>query len=172
VLATRHLIALGHTRIGFLGGREDLESSRLREAGFRQALAEAGLTADPDLVRVAEYQRDGADSPTAAMLALPEPPTAIFAANDLSAMGILDTARRLGVRVPQDLSVVGFDDIPESAATEPPLTTVRQELQRLGAAAVDLLLHRLDGTGADSPGHVRLPTTLVERGTTAPPAPR
>lgn len=172
-LATRHLIALGHTRIGFLGGRPDLESSRLREAGFRKALAEAGLTPDPALVRVAEYQRDGADAPTAAMLALPEPPTAIFAANDLSAMGILDTARRLGVRVPQDLSVVGFDDIPESAATEPPLTTVRQELQQLGAAAVDLLLRRLDGTGTeDDPAHVRLPTTLVERGTTAPPAPR
>jgi LacI family transcriptional regulator len=180
VLATRHLLALGHTRIGFLGGRPDLESSRLREAGFRQALAEAGLTPDPDLVRVAEYQRGGADAPTAAMLALVEPPTAIFAANDLSAMGILDTARRLGVRVPDDLSVVGFDDIPESAATEPPLTTVRQELQRLGAAAVELLRHRLGGAGGagqpgggtDVPAHVRLPTTLVERGTTAPPAPR
>ncbi|HEY0217392.1 MAG TPA: LacI family DNA-binding transcriptional regulator [Cellulomonas sp.] len=170
VLATRHLIGLGHRRIGFLGGRPDLESSRLREAGYRQALAEAGLTVDPALVRVAEYQRGGADTPTAAMLALPAPPTAIFAANDLSAMGILDTARRLGVRVPGDLSVVGFDDIPESAATEPPLTTVRQEIQQLGGAAITLLLRQLDGTDGTEhgPSHVRLPTTLVVRGSTAP----
>ncbi|HEY0186612.1 MAG TPA: LacI family DNA-binding transcriptional regulator [Cellulomonas sp.] len=166
LLATRHLIGLGHRRIGFLGGRADLESSRLREAGYRQALAEAGIATDPALVRVAEYQRDGADRPTAALLALPDPPTALFAANDLSAMGILDTARRLGVRVPEDLSVVGFDDIPESAATDPPLTTVRQDLRRLGGAAVELLLRMLDGTDPH-PDHVRLPTTLILRASTA-----
>ena len=192
VLATRHLLDLGHTRIGFLGGRTDLESSRLREAGFRQTLAEAGLEADPELVRVAEYRRDGADEPTAAMLALPQPPTAIFAGNDLSAMGILDTARRLGVSVPGELSVVGFDDVPEAAATQPPLTTVRQEIQQLGGHAVRMLLEQLGvaggaGVGAVSggggvvgsgaggggeaaaPAHVRLPTTLVVRGSTAPP---
>lgn len=178
--ATRHLLQLGHTRIGFLAGRPDLESSRLREAGYRQALTEAGVAVDPSLVRVAEYQRDGADAPTRSMLALPQPPTAIFAANDLSAMGILDTARRLGVRVPEDLSVVGFDDVPEASATTPPLTTVRQEIQQMGASAVELLLARLavgaGGVGADGPGamqpptHVRLPTTLVVRGTTAPPS--
>ncbi|PWD51520.1 LacI family transcriptional regulator [Serinibacter arcticus] len=178
VLATQHLIELGHTRIGFLGGRPDLESSRLREAGFRQALAEAGLAADPALMRVAEYQRDGADAPTAAMLALPDPPTAIFAGNDLSAMGILDTAHRLGVDVPGDLSVVGFDDVPEAAATRPPLTTVRQEIQQLGGHAVRILLEQLAAPGgraereaAGPPAHVRLPTTLVVRGTTAPPRP-
>jgi LacI family transcriptional regulator len=199
LLATRHLLDLGHRRIGFLGGRPDLESSRLREAGYRQALTEAGVPVDPDLLRVAGYQRDGADAPTTALLALPEPPTAIFAANDLSAMGILDTARRHAVRVPEDLSVIGFDDIPESAATTPPLTTVRQDLRRIGAEAVHLLLGLLDGgpdpspsspssewralpdtpgvSRQDSPldepsprpGHVRLPTTLVVRGSTAAP---
>jgi LacI family transcriptional regulator len=167
-LAVRHLLALGHRRIGFLGGRPDLESSRLREAGYRQALAEAGVDIDPRLMHVAEYRRDAAAAPTAAMLALDDPPTAVFAANDLSAMGILDAADRLGRRVPEDLSVVGFDDIPESASTTPPLTTVRQEIQQLGAGAVELLLRLVDGTPVEQE-HVRLPTTLVRRGSTAAP---
>jgi LacI family transcriptional regulator len=168
VLAVRHLLALGHRRIGFLGGRPDLESSRLREAGYRQALAEAGVDIDPRLMHVAEYRRDAAAAPTAAMLALDDPPTAVFAANDLSAMGILDAAHRLGHRVPEDLSVVGFDDIPESASTTPPLTTVRQEIQQLGAGAVELLLRLVDGTPVEQE-HVRLLTTLVPRGSTAAP---
>lgn len=189
VQAVRHLIELGHTRIGFLGGRPDLESSRLREAGYRTALAEAGIEVDPALVRVAEYTRDGAADPTTAMLALPDPPTAIFAANDLSAMGILDTARELRISVPEELSVVGFDDVPEAAATQPPLTTVRQEMQELGGRAVAMLLDLLAATaerrwGVDghhgaasngavpSPTHVRLPTTLVVRRSTAPPTTR
>jgi LacI family transcriptional regulator len=176
VLAVRHLLGLGHRRIGFLGGRSDLESSRLREAGYRAALAEAGLAVDPALMHVAEYRRDAADAPTAAMLALDDPPTALFAANDLSAMGILDAAARLGVRVPADLSVVGFDDVPEAAATTPPLTTVRQEIQGLGRAAVAMLLGLLGADGAAGAGagtgagqHQRLPTQLVVRGTTAGP---
>jgi LacI family transcriptional regulator len=168
LLATRHLLALGHRRIGFLGGRADLESSRLREAGYRQALAEAGIAVDPCLLHVAEYRREAAAAPTAAMLGLTEPPTAVFAANDLSAMGILDAAQRLGLRVPDDLSVVGFDDIPESASTTPGLTTVRQEIQGIGAAAVDLLVSLVEGTPVPQ-AHLRLPTTLVPRGSTAPP---
>ena len=168
VLAVRHLLALGHRRIGFLGGRADLESSRLREAGYRQALAEAGIPVDPCLLHVAEYRREAAAGPTAAMLGLADPPTAVFAANDLSAMGILDAAQRLGLRVPDDLSVVGFDDIPESASTTPGLTTVRQEIQQIGAAAVDLLVGLVEGTPAPQ-AHLRLPTTLVPRGSTAPP---
>lgn len=173
MLGVRHLLGLGHRRIGFLGGRRDLESSALREAGYVQALIDAGVTPDPALLHVAEYRRDAAYEATAAMLALPDPPTAVFAANDVSAMGILDAAGRLGVRVPDDLSVVGFDDIPESASTTPPLTTVRQEIQQLGAVAVRLLLDLLDGSGVgaagDAPGHVRLPTSLVVRGSTAAP---
>lgn len=181
MLAVRHLLGLGHRRIGFLGGRRDLESSALREAGYVQALMDAGVTPDADLMHVAEYRRGAAYEATAAMLALPDPPTAVFAANDVSAMGILDAAARLGVRVPDQLSVVGFDDIPESASTTPPLTTVRQEIQQLGSTAVQLLLAALPGgAGAQDepvgtqPGargravHERLPTSLVVRGTTAP----
>lgn len=173
MLAVQHLLHLGHRRIGFLGGRRDLESSALREAGYVQALLDAGVTPDPALMHVAEYRREAAFDATAAMLALPEPPTAVFAANDVSAMGILDAAARLGVRVPDALSVVGFDDIPESASTTPPLTTVRQEIQQLGAVAVRLLLGLLDGPadarGVGAATHERLPTSLVVRGSTARP---
>lgn len=171
MLAVWHLLDLGHRRIGFLGGRRDLESSALREAGYVQALLDAGVAPDPALMHVAEYRREAAYEATAAMLALPDPPTAVFAANDVSAMGILDAAARLGVRVPDQLSVVGFDDIPESASTTPPLTTVRQEIQQLGAVAMRLLLDLLDGVGASvgAATHERLPTSLVVRGSTTRP---
>ncbi|MGN8244587.1 LacI family DNA-binding transcriptional regulator [Cellulomonas soli] len=164
-LATRHLLELGHRRIGLLGGRPDLESSALREAGYRQALQEAGIAVDPALMHVAEYRREAAEKPLVAMLGLDDPPTAVFAANDLSAMGILEAAARLGIRVPEDLSVVGFDDIPEAAATTPGLTTIRQEIQGLGRAAVGLLLEMLADPTVE-PSHVRLPTRLVVRGST------
>ncbi|MEE6273300.1 LacI family DNA-binding transcriptional regulator [Georgenia sp. MJ206] len=171
VTATVHLLALGHRRIGFLGGRDDLESSRLREEGYRTALAAAGVAFDPELVRVGGYRRESAREPARELLSLAERPTAIFAANDLSAIATMDVARELGLDVPGDLSVVGFDNVPESALTTPPLTTISQPIQRMGAEAIDLLIHLMDGT-AERSTHVQLPTELVERGTTAPPARR
>jgi LacI family transcriptional regulator len=164
-LATDHLLDLGHRRIAFLGGRPDLESARLREEGFRQAMTARGVPVDPELVRVGGYRRQTALEPARELLSLPERPTAVFAANDLSAIATLDAAASLGIGVPHELSLVGFDNIPESALTEPPLTTVTQPMQQMGAAAVDLLLHLLDGTG-DRQTHVQLPTELVRRGTT------
>ena len=169
VLATEHLISLGHRRIAFLGGRTDLESSRLREEGFRTAMASAGLPVDPDLVRVGGYRREGADRPAHELLELPDPPTAVFAANDLMAIATIDAARDVGLRVPQDLSVIGFDDVPEAVAATPPLTTVAQPIQQMGAEAVALLVRLIAGAEVDT-DHVRLPTRLVERGSTAPPA--
>jgi LacI family transcriptional regulator len=168
VLATRHLIELGHRRIAFLAGRADLESSSLREAGFRQAHAEAGLEVDPDLIRIGDYRRDAARAPATALLSLPDRPTAVFAANDQSAMGTMDAARELGLDVPGDLSVVGFDDIPESIRTTPPLTTVHQPLQAMGAAGITMLIALMDGAPVEQT-HVRMPTSLVVRGSTAPP---
>ncbi|WP_248616763.1 LacI family DNA-binding transcriptional regulator [Paraoerskovia marina] len=166
-LATSHLVGLGHRRIGFLGGREDLESSRLREEGYRAALAEAGIAVDPDLLRVGGYRSDTADLPAHELLTLPDAPTAVFAANDLTAIRTVEVARSLGLDVPGDVSVVGFDNVPESALCTPPLTTVEQPLRRMGAEALRLLLDLL--AGGDRPHHVRLETTLVERASTAPP---
>ncbi len=166
VLATQHLLELGHTRIGYLAGRPDLESSRLREAGFRKALADAGVPVDENLIRIGSYSREDSHAPASELLSLPDRPTAIFAANDLSALGIIDVARQLGIEVPRDLSVVGFDDIPDSAQSTPPLTTVQQPLQRMGAEAIRLLLALLDGEPPDD-HHVRLPVSLVRRGSSA-----
>ncbi len=168
VLATQHLIELGHRRIAFMAGRPDLESSRLREAGFRRALADAGLALDPALLRVGDYSRDTVREPVAELLALDDPPTAVFAANDLSAMGTMDVARERELDVPGGLSVVGFDDIPESTRTAPPLTTVHQPIQEMGAAAITMLIALLDG-GEVPQTHVRLPVSLVLRGSTAAP---
>lgn len=165
LLATRHLTGLGHRRIGFLTGRPDLASSALREAGYVEALREVGVRVDPALVRTGDYRTDGAHLPATELLTLADRPTAIFAANDLSAIGVMDVARDLGIDVPGDLSVVGFDDIPESTATTPPLTTVHQPIQQMGATAVRLLVGLLSGTPAEQT-HVTLPTSLVVRGTT------
>ena len=167
VTATEHLLAFGHRRIGFLGGRPDLESARLREEGYRTALDAAGIPVDPALMRVGGYRRQSALAPALELLTMADRPTAIFAANDLSAIGTLDVARELGLSVPDDLSVVGFDNVPESALTEPPLTTVSQPMQEMGSQAVHLLIHLMDG-GEERSTHLRLPTELVERGSTRP----
>ncbi|WP_211289438.1 LacI family DNA-binding transcriptional regulator [Luteimicrobium subarcticum] len=166
VLATEYLLGLGHRSIAFLGGRADLESARLREEGFRRAMASAGVAVDEDLVRVGGYARDAARTPAHEILDRPDRPTAVFAANDLSALGVMDVARDLGLDVPGDVSVIGFDNVPESALASPPLTTVAQPLQEMGAAALRMLVQVIDGT-LDEP-HLRLPTTLVERATCRP----
>jgi len=169
VTATRYLLELGHRRIAFLAGRADLRSSVLRRDGYEHALAEAGVPVDPDLVRDGEYLRDVARERARELLCRHDRPTAVFAANDLSALGTLDLARELGLHVPGDQSILGFDDIPEAAQAEPPLTTVRQPLQELGRTAIDLLVELLEGRTPDRP-NVTLPTVLVRRDTTAPPA--
>lgn len=169
ITATEHLIGLGHRRIGFLAGRPDLESARMREEGYRKALANAGIAFDPGLVRVGGYRPEIADQPVHELLDLPHRPTAIFAANDLSAIRTMEVAREMGIRVPQDLSVIGFDNVPESALTTPSLTTINQPIRRMGAEAIDLLIGLLDGD-ADPNTHLTLPTELVERGSCAPPA--
>lgn len=171
--ATDYLISLGHRRIAHLGGRVGLESSRLRLLGYRQALTNAGITPDPLLERIGGYRPDLTDAPAHELLslALSERPTAIFAANDLSALHVIAVANELGLRVPEDVSVVGFDDIPEAAVSSPPLTTVAQPLRQMGAEALRILLDMLSGTTVKQQ-HLRLPTTLAVRASTAPPSAR
>ncbi|NQX05290.1 LacI family DNA-binding transcriptional regulator [Rathayibacter sp. VKM Ac-2856] len=169
--AVRHLITLGHRRIGFVAGRVDLRSARLREAGYRAGLSEAGIAFDERLLRVGSYHHDAARLPASTMLSLPDRPTAVFAANDVSALAIIETAAHLGLAVPRDLSVVGFDDVPEAARFDPPLTTIRQPMQTLGATAAEMLITLMAG-GTPPSLHVQLPTQLVRRATTAPPSMR
>jgi LacI family transcriptional regulator len=167
-LATEHLLLLGHRRIGFLAGRPDLESARLRELGFRQAMSEAGVDVDPELVRVGAYEEATAVAPARELLARRDRPTAVFAANDLSAIATMDVALTLGLAVPGDLSVIGFDNIPESALTTPTLTTIDQPIQLMGQRAVGMLVELMGG-GSLGSTHLTLPTRLVVRGSTAPP---
>ncbi|MBF8185702.1 LacI family DNA-binding transcriptional regulator [Nonomuraea sp. K274] len=167
-IATDHLIGLGHRRIGFLGRPpRDLESGPLREAGYRAALADAGIPVDPQLVRAAGYDESDVRNAVHDLLSLPERPTAIFAANDVSAISTMEVAMAMGLRVPGDLSVIGFDNVPESMMTEPALTTVEQPIQLMGRLAVEMLLEMLAGR-EPAQRHVRLPTRLVTRASCAP----
>lgn len=164
--ATEHLIALGHRRIGHLRGRTDLESAHQRERGYRAALDAAGIPFDPALIAEGGYRAASATAGSHALLDLDDRPTAVFAANDLSAIELIRVAGDRGLHVPDDLSVVGFDDIPEAASNVPQLTTVRQPLATMGAEAVRILLGMLDG---GEPEHVRLPAELITRGSTSAP---
>ncbi|MER7893014.1 LacI family DNA-binding transcriptional regulator [Micromonospora sp. NPDC094482] len=166
VLATNYLLSLGHRRIGHISGRPDLESARLREAGFRRAMADAGVAVDERLVRVGGFRVESAAATATELLAPPDRPTAVFAGNDLSAISTMDVARTMGLTVPDDLSVIGFDNIPESALVTPQLTTIAQPLQRMGAEAMRLLIDLVGGVERDP--HVRLPTELVVRSSCAP----
>ncbi|WP_336626585.1 MULTISPECIES: LacI family DNA-binding transcriptional regulator [unclassified Microbacterium] len=167
-LATEHLIALGHRRIGFLSGRPDLRSAALREAGYRQALAEAGLPFDPRLVASGRYEALAAREAAATLVSVEDRPTAVFAANDLSALAFLEVAAERGIRVPDDISVVGFDDIPEASRRRTRLTTVQQPMGRIGSTAAALLMALVRGETPEQT-HPILPTRLIERATTAPP---
>ena len=163
--AVDHLLELGHTRIAHVQGRSDLASSQLRETGYRDALAAAGIAVDERLVRAGDYQEERSAAVAHELLTLPDRPTAVFAANDSSAIGVLHAAASLGLRVPEDLSVVGFDDVPQASTTTPPLTTVAQPLAELGASAVAMLLAMLRGEPTSD--HVRLRSTLRVRSSTA-----
>lgn len=169
-LATEYLIELGHRRIAMLAGRPDLQSAQLRELGYRQAMADAGIPIDESLIQVGAYDPLVAVEPARQLLTRPDRPTAIFAANDLSAIATVDVARELGLRVPDDLSVVGFDNIPDSALSSPPLTTVDQPIREMGRCAVDVLIKLIRDQPVETT-HITLATRLVVRQSTRPASP-
>lgn len=166
--ATDHLIALGHRRIGWVGGPEFSDAARDRFYGFNAALDAAGLAVDPALVRAGPFEVAAGARHAHELLSTPVPPTAIMAADDELAVGVLASAHELGVRVPEDLSVVGFDDTPQAAWTTPPLTTVHQHLGGMGRMAVQVVL-TMSGGNAPTSRHVELATTLTVRQSTAHP---
>jgi LacI family transcriptional regulator len=162
-LAVMHyLTGLGHQRIGFIGGRPELQSSADRLQGYTDGLLQVGLPLDPDLIQAGDYTTETALICTQNLLRLPRPPTAIFAANDKSAFGALEAARAAGLRIPDDLSVCGFDNIPESAYITPPLTTVDQSIAQMGFLAARLLI-RLISEGEVVNNIYTIPTRLVVR---------
>jgi LacI family transcriptional regulator len=163
--ATEHLLSLGHRRIAMLTGRPDLQSAQLRERGFREAMAAAGVQVRPDYVHVGGYEAGVSAAVATGLLSGSPRPTAVFAANDQSAIATVQTAASLGLRVPDDLSVVGFDNVPEAALSVPPLTTVEQPIHAMGRQAVEMLIKLIHGQPVD-PTHVTLPTALVVRQST------
>jgi LacI family transcriptional regulator len=167
-LATEHLLTLGHQRIAMLTGRADLQSARLREEGYRQALAAAGVLVDEELVQAGDYDPDVSSASALRLLKSVHRPTAIFAANDISAIATVSTAASLGLRVPQDLSVVGFDNVPESALNSPPLTTIHQPIREMGQSAIEMLIRLINGETPEVP-HLTLATSLVVRQSTTIP---
>lgn len=163
--ATQHLAELGHTRIGIITGPEAVLSQE-RLDGYRVALSRAGLPFDESLCRRGDFYAEGGRSAAAELLALPAPPTAIFAGNDQQARGVYRAARELGRRIPEDLSVVGFDDVEACEWMTPTLTTVRQPLAQMAAMAVRHLLEP-PNTLTDEPLRLELSTTLIVRESTA-----
>jgi LacI family transcriptional regulator len=165
--ATEYLIKLGHERIGFITGSMDLGCSEDRLKGYRSALRTHHLKDDPSLIFEGTFfQPDGYAG--ACTLLEKAHPTAIFASNDVMAMGVTDAVRSQGLRVPEDISVLGFDDIPQAALVRPALTTVRQPLEQMGRVATQMLLDVLKDPGKVT-HRVELPTELVIRGSTTPP---
>jgi len=167
--AVEYLIGLGHRRIGFIAGRSSLAAASSREQGYRQALARADIAVDPSLIGRGDFHPETAVPLARALLDSPDRPTAIFAASDGMALKVLDVARERGFSVPGDLSIVGFDNVPESALAHPALTTVDQSMYRLGYEAARLLSSLVTG-GSEAPHQVLLPVRLVVRDSTAPPS--
>jgi DNA-binding LacI/PurR family transcriptional regulator len=164
--ATRHLLELGHRRVGMISGPGDMLCSQARIDGYRAALETAGVEVDPTLIRRGTFLVDSGHDQGHALLSLPDPPTAIFAGSDLMAFGVFEAARQRGLRVPEDLSVVGFDDLPLSKSAWPPLTTVRQPLQEMAALATRTVLAMKRGEAPES-RRVELATDLIVRESTA-----
>ncbi|WP_319533130.1 LacI family DNA-binding transcriptional regulator [uncultured Cohaesibacter sp.] len=166
--AMSHLIELGHKRIGFITGNLKLLSARSRLKAYKDMVAQFSLDEDPALICEGDYMQLGGYDAARKLLALKERPTAIFASNDVSALGAQSAIREAGLKVPEDISLVGFDDISLSEQMHPALTTVHQPLQQMGRSAVNMLMAMM--SGLDVPFHqITLPTELIVRQSTAAP---
>jgi LacI family transcriptional regulator len=161
-MATNHLIGLGHRRVASITGFLQMSAAIDRFNGYKQALLEANIPVLPDLIEHGDYTQESGYTAMRRLLAVTPRPTAVFAANDMMAMGALRAIHEVGLSVPKDIAIVGFDDIPMAAFANPPLTTMRQPIADIGALAVNTLIDQLENLA--EPGvHIRLPTTLVVR---------
>lgn len=164
---TEHLLSTGRRRVAAIGRESAAGTASVRLEGYHQALAAAGIDADPDLVvGVPHYEREDGRQAMQILLALPEPPDAVFCFNDLMAVGALRACAEAGIKVPEQIAIAGFDDIPEGRYTTPSLTTVSPDLALLSHSALDMLLDRIDG-GSGAANEVSVPWRLVVRESTA-----
>ena len=167
--ATEHLLAMGHTRIGIITGPEDLMCARDRRDGYRAALTRAGIPHDLALERVGDFLPQPGYERALELLTLPDPPTAIFACADRTAAGAYRAAKELGLSIPGDVSIVGFDDVAIAQWLEPPLTTIHQPLEEMAREAIRAAVERINGADPES-SRIELATSLVVRESTSPPA--
>lgn len=166
--AVTYLIELGHRRIGFIAGTRATSSAKERQDAYTDALAAAEIRLDPALIVPGNFDQPGGFQAAQTLLDLPQPPTAIFAANDVSALGAIEAIRSRNLHIPEDISIVGFDDIPRALYSYPPLTTVRQPLTDIGRLAARLLLKLIENP--DQPRErIVLQTELVIRESCRPP---
>lgn len=166
----RHLIGLGHARIALITGPLGLSTAADRAAGYARALREAGLPVSEALICADDFSLEGGRRSTRRLLALDPRPTAIFGGNTLIAFGAFQALRAAGLRVPEDVSLVTFDDLPEAWLMSPFLTTANQPADEIGRRAAELLFERLGGRGGPAPREVVLPAELVVRRSSAPPS--
>ncbi len=160
--ATDYLIKLGHTRIGFITGNMEINAARERLEGYKTVLKKNNLIFEQALVVKGDFTQRAGYEAAKTLLQLRQPPTAIFSPNDLAAFGVMDAVREAGLRIPEDMSVIGFDDIPQASLTYPKLTSVRQPLQEMGRIAVKLLLEQIHQPDRATQ-HITLETQLVKR---------
>jgi LacI family transcriptional regulator len=159
--AVAHLIRLGHRRIGVINGQLQMEAAQARRDGYKQALLEAGIAIESELMVEGDYSEPTAYAAMLKLLDLAPPPTAVFAASDTMAIGALRAIRDRGMRVPEDVALIGYDDLPLAAHATPPLTSVNQPVSDMGAHAVRLLVEQI--RDEEPGGSVRLPARLVVR---------
>ena len=164
--AAQHIVSLGHKRIGFISGPDTLQSARTRRSAFLKCISDCGIKDQQRIVVEGNHKVDGGDTAMAQMLSMSEPPTAVLASNDLTAIGALRAITRTGLRIPDDISLVGFDDIELCQCTQPPLTTVRLSRAELGQKAFDALYRHLEGECAGGE-EIKVSTKLVLRQSTA-----
>lgn len=157
-----YLISLGHRRIGFIGGRPELQSAAQRLQGYKDGLRQADIPLDRELIQAGDYSMETGFTCAQRLLNLPNPPTAIFAANDQSAIGVIRAAQEAGLRVPDDLSVVGFDNTFEAAHMNPGLTTVDQSIDEMSYVATEMLISLIQGESLDS-NLYEIPTQPIVR---------
>lgn len=167
--ALEHLYCLGHRRIGLIQGRQDRDRGYARYNGYVEFLKSHGMDLDPALIVVRPFDLAGGRQAAQALLALDHPPTAIFAANDILAIGAMQAAHEAGLHVPTDLSIMGMDDIYSAATTMPALTTLAKAKYEIGRQAAIFLLDRLDNRGSVAPRRQEISCQLIERGSTGPP---
>jgi len=167
--AMEYLTSLGHRRIGFISGRLELQSAVRRLEGYKDGLARIGIPLDPDLVQTGDYTRQTGFACAQRLLNLADPPTAIFASNDQSAIGAIKAIYEAGLSVPDDISVVGFDNIPEVAYTHPSLTTVDQSIDKMGYIATEMLIRMIEGDPMElENGLYKVSTRLIIRDSCRP----